>query len=241
MSINGASSTSLWIPWANLSNGANLVFNLGSTANTSWGAGATDAPPSLGSVSAATNYARAATVSASSVSGTNLASNATDTVTSTRWQSAGDAGDKWLSLDLGATYSIDHWIVMHAGEVGERTTCDTKNFKLQKSTDGSIWTDVDAVTGNTANITDRVVRPFGARYVRLYIMAPTQGTDTIARIYELQVYGRNTSAVIASSEFNASQAALMAVDDSTSTKWCSANSDTGDKWLKMDLERVAIG
>jgi len=44
--LNGANSTSLWLPAAALSNGANLVFTLGGTPS-SWATSPTDAPPSF--------------------------------------------------------------------------------------------------------------------------------------------------------------------------------------------------
>lgn len=97
-------------------------------------------------------------------------------------------GDKWLSLDLGQNYDISRWIVKHAGAGGESTAWNTKNFKLQKSSDGTNWVDVDTVSNNTASITDRTVPTFTARYVRLYITTPTQNTDPAARIYELELY-----------------------------------------------------
>lgn len=52
--------------------------------------------------------------------------------------------------------------------------------------DGSTWYDVDSVTGNTANVTDRTVSIFTARNVRLYITTPTQNTDQHSRIYEFE-------------------------------------------------------
>ena len=99
------------------------------------------------------------------------------------------SGDKWLRLDLGQNYSINRWVVKHAGAGGESATWNTSDFKLQKSSDGSAFTDVDSVIGNTANITDRTVTAFTNRYVRLYITKPTSTTDGAARIYELELYG----------------------------------------------------
>lgn len=105
-----------------------------------------------------------------------------------KWCSDNSDFVKWLKLDLGATYNISRWVVQHAGVGGESTSYNTKDFKLQKSTDGINWTDVDTVTNNTANITDRTVTTFSARYVRLYITAATQTTSNIARIYEFELY-----------------------------------------------------
>lgn len=104
-----------------------------------------------------------------------------------KWCST-SSGDKWLKIDLGQSYNISRWVVKHAGAGGETSSWNTKNFKLQKSSDGTNWVDVDTVTNNTANITDRTVTAFSTRYVRLYITTPTQNTDNAARIYELELY-----------------------------------------------------
>lgn len=105
-----------------------------------------------------------------------------------KWCSNSSAKTKWLMIDLGQTYTINRWVVKHAGAGGESTSYNTKNFKLQKSNNGTTWTDVDTVTNNTASVTDRRVNAFTARYVRLYITTPTQGSDTAARIYEFELY-----------------------------------------------------
>jgi len=46
MMLNGTNTTSLWLPFALVRNGANLVFTL-TNAPTSWGTGAADVPPSF--------------------------------------------------------------------------------------------------------------------------------------------------------------------------------------------------
>ncbi|WP_152393307.1 glycoside hydrolase family 76 protein [Paenibacillus guangzhouensis] len=99
------------------------------------------------------------------------------------------SGDKWLSVDLGASHTISRWEVQHAGAGGETSAYNTRNFKLQKSTDGTNWIDVDTVTGNTANQTIRQVASFTARYVRLYVTQAEQNGNGAARIYEFEVLG----------------------------------------------------
>jgi len=101
-----------------------------------------------------------------------------------KWCSDSSDSVKWLKIDLDGSYNISRWVVKHAGIGGESTSY----FKLQKSTDGISWTDVDTVTNNTSNITDHTVTTFSARYVRLYITAATQTTSNIARIYEFELY-----------------------------------------------------
>lgn len=92
--------------------------------------------------------------------------------------------DKWLVIDLGKIKSICEWKVLHAGI--EKVDYITRDFKLQKL-EGEQWIDVDFVSGNVENTTDRLVTPFNARMVRLYIT--NSGIDAAARIYEFQVFG----------------------------------------------------
>lgn len=109
------------------------------------------------------------------------------TSNNSKWCST-TSGDKWLKLDLGQSYTINRWVVKHAGAGGESSLYNTKSFKLQKSVNGTTWTDVDAISNNTSNITDRTISNFSARYVRLYITKPSQTSDSAARIYEFELY-----------------------------------------------------
>jgi hypothetical protein len=56
------------------------------------------------------------------------------------------------------------------------------------SNDGTNWTTVSTVTGNTASVTVHPITPTSARYVRLNIQTPTSDGNTAARIYEVEVY-----------------------------------------------------
>lgn len=105
-----------------------------------------------------------------------------------KWCQTQNTGTKWLQVDLGDFYTINRWVVKHAGAGGEIADYNTKDFKLQYKV-GSTWIDVDTVTGNTQNVTDRTVSAFIARYVRLFITTPTNNNDSAARIYEFEVYG----------------------------------------------------
>jgi len=107
--------------------------------------------------------------------------------TSTKW-CQNVAGPKWLSIDLGSPMSICEWRVKHGGF--ENESFITKDFTLQKMV-GTQWVDVDVVTGNELNTTDRLVTPFVAQKLRLYIT--NSGSDNAARIYEFQLYGDNST------------------------------------------------
>ena len=46
LKVDGVPTTSLWLPWSSVQDGATLDFTLGSTPS-SWGGGPQDAPPSF--------------------------------------------------------------------------------------------------------------------------------------------------------------------------------------------------
>ncbi len=104
-----------------------------------------------------------------------------------KWCSVGSS--KWLRVDLGAAYTINQFVVKHAGAGGENAIWNTRDFTIQVSTDGTNWTTPVNVTNNTANITTHTITSVNARYVRLNIVTPTSNTDFAARIYELEVLG----------------------------------------------------
>jgi|GEM_PF-2255103 len=169
------------------------------------------------------------------------ASNAVDGNVNTKWDSA-DGGDHWLRVDLGANYNVDKFVVKHYGAAGGAVQYNTVNFKLQTSTDGTVWTDRATVTNNTSNITTHTIAPATARYVRLYTTSASQW-DNRARIPEFEVYGTAASsqtgslisqgkAVTADSQ-DGSFPSSNAVDGNVNTKWDSA--DGGDHWLRVDL------
>jgi predicted alpha-1,2-mannosidase len=107
----------------------------------------------------------------------------------------GGTTDKWCSLgatkfwqvDLGSSRALQSVRVLHAAAGGESATWNTRDFDIQVSTDGAVWTTVAQVRGNTAAETSQPVS-VTARFVRLGIITPTQTTDNAARIYEVEVY-----------------------------------------------------
>ena len=116
---------------------------------------------------------------------------------------SGGNTDKWCSLtaprflqvDLGASFNVDQFVIRHAGAGGESTTLNTRDFDIQVSADGTTFTTVATVTGNTASVTTHNITPTAARFVRLNVTTPTQTTDGAARIYEFEVYGSGSGPV----------------------------------------------
>lgn len=110
---------------------------------------------------------------------------AVDGLMTTRWASVLPGKDaEWISVDLGALYSLNHVIV--------KWECYAKAFNIQVSTDGQLWSTVSALTGVVPSsgviaTNDVSFTPAEGRYVR--IQGVTRGTPWGYSIYELQAYG----------------------------------------------------
>jgi lysophospholipase L1-like esterase len=110
---------------------------------------------------------------------------------------SGGNGDKWCSAaaikswqaDIGGTATIRQVVIRHAGAGNEPTGSNTRDFSVSVSTDGTNWTVLFGVSGNTDSVTTRAVTPTLARFVRLDVTAGTQGAENVARIYEVEAYG----------------------------------------------------
>lgn len=128
----------------------------------------------------------------------------------TCWSLAGP-GQKWLHIDLGKNATIARWLVRHASSHKEAPEADTADFSLQKSNDDKAWADVDKVRNNTLGVTDRRVPQFSARYLRVLIDKPNRkpGNDTMARLYEVEIYAAEPANDPVGDLFAAPQAAAV--------------------------------
>src|SRR6266508_5564784 len=97
------------------------------------------------------------------------------------------SGTKFLQVDLGSTRAIQSFTVRHAGAGGESTSWNTRDFDILVSADGTNFTTVVQVRGNTQSVTNHAMAASG-RFVRLNVITPTSDGDAAARIYELEVY-----------------------------------------------------
>lgn len=112
----------------------------------------------------------------------------------------GDQTKKWcatgtppheLIIDLGAVKTVCAVDISHAEEGGESADMNTKAYTIMISEDGSEYQEAVNITRNTAGLSHDTFAPEKARYVKLLINKPSQGSDTAARIYEVEVYGIN--------------------------------------------------
>ena len=137
------------------------------------------------------NLCMSAATMASDHGSTDLGGTVTDGTPTTMWTASADAAaaaPPWLQLDLGSAHSIHRWVIRHAGEHGLNRDRNTRDFTLQVSQDGQAWQTIDTIRGNTANVSDLEYSPVDARYIRILIDNP--GTDSIARIADIEIYGQ---------------------------------------------------
>lgn len=110
----------------------------------------------------------------------------------------GDVTKKWcatgnppheITIDLGSVMTLSEVRISHAQAGGESPDMNTKAYTIQVSEDGKEFTTVVMVTKNFEGVTSDTFQAVQARYVKLVVEKPTQGSDTAARIYEIEVYG----------------------------------------------------
>ena len=135
-----------------------------------------------------TNIALGKTATASGQTGASeSADKAVDGLTSTKWCTTGYT--QWLQVDLGSTSTITGYSLANAAVGGEGASLNTYAWHVEVSDDGSAWTEVSRVSGNTENQPVVSLPAVQARYVRLTVDKPTNGADSAARIFEFEVYG----------------------------------------------------
>jgi hypothetical protein len=94
----------------------------------------------------------------------------------------------WYRIDLGAFYWINRWVVKQMGSVGWSANYNLTDYKLQGSLDNANWFDIDSVTNNSANQTDRTCTITKVRWARIYVTKGLRGNTNFASIEELELY-----------------------------------------------------
>ena len=158
--------------------------------------------------------------------------------TTTRWSSAA-ADNQWLEVDLGAQAQVDSVTLNWETAYG-------KAFQLQTSNDNSTWTTIYSTTSGTGGNQTLAVNGVG-RYVRMF--GQTRGTTFGFSLFEMAVNGYylpqvcsttnvalNKPATASSYENATVNAASMAFDGDSSTRWGSAFAD--NQWLQVDLGSI---
>ena len=109
----------------------------------------------------------------------------------------GNAETKWcdvtpapnfITYDLGSTKTVSRWHLINAGSETSQYITRTAVLQGRNSTNEE-WKTLDLIDGNSRNEIDRQFTPQTVRYVRLYVVGPTQSTEMDAtRIYEMDIW-----------------------------------------------------
>lgn len=94
----------------------------------------------------------------------------------------------FMTVDLGATYWSNRWVVSHMENAGWTADYNMTDFKLQGSSDNLSWNDIDIVNGNNSKVTDHTFAPVGYRYMRLYVIKGLKINPKVASCIELEIY-----------------------------------------------------
>ena len=177
------------------------------------------------------------------------------------WKYTSEDGVSYIKIDLKKEFYINRYVIYHAGSAGYDKSMNTEKFKIEYSLDGKNWTIADAEKSNKADITDKYIEPFKARYVRLVIADP--GSDNSARIQDIVLYGNENQLekqtftdsetpekpepiyenlalkanVTASGYYKDSEKPEFAIDGNLTTKWCSVEPDeNGQHWIQLNFD-----
>ena len=113
-----------------------------------------------------------------------------NTAATQRW--LGRTMPAWISVDAGQAFAANRWVVRLAQTAGWQAIYNASDFSLQASTDGTHWTPIDSVVGNTLAIVDRTVPVFTARYFKLTITKGPAINVNLASVVEFEVYNAST-------------------------------------------------
>ena len=114
------------------------------------------------------------------------APNLVDDNPDTKWCDAKSAPN-FVTFDLGERKKISHWRLLNAGS--ENAMYITRTCLLQgRNTLDEEWQTLDLLDGNRTNTVVRDFQPSSVRYIRLFVVSPTQTSGDVTRIYELGVW-----------------------------------------------------
>ena len=120
------------------------------------------------------------------VNASERAANLTDGRDDTKWCDAG-TGPNYVVFDLGKPTEVRRWRLVNAA--CEIPSYITRTCLLQgRNSMTEEWQTLDMFDRNRNNVVNRFFTPVSVRYVRLFVVNPTQDTDPAARIYEFELF-----------------------------------------------------
>lgn len=117
----------------------------------------------------------------------NLVDGAWSNEASDEWVSTGDDFTSYAVVDAGRQIDASKFIIRHnAGAI-------TTDFRIDGSNNNEDWTTVSTVTGNTQATSELVpTSPALYKYLRLYITKPNNLPDKYARVFEFEIYEKQS-------------------------------------------------
>ena len=115
---------------------------------------------------------------------------AVDGKNDTKWCAVGTPPHN-ITIDLGKAVTVSEVRMAHAEAGNESPDMNTSDYTIEVSEDGKNFTEVIAVKKNSAKETIDTFKATKARYVRINVTKPTQGSDSAVRIYGIDVLGMN--------------------------------------------------
>lgn len=106
----------------------------------------------------------------------------------TKWAAVGEPPHD-IVLDLGKPRALSEVHMAHAEAGGESSGMNTKSYSILVSEDGEEFDEVARILDNSEAETIDTFPAVDARYVKIEVDGPTQGSDNAVRIYEIEVYG----------------------------------------------------
>jgi len=111
-----------------------------------------------------------------------------------------------LNLTCSGNKLVNRWVVSNMSKVTgwalpgwPSPQYNMSDYSLQGSNDGTNWTNIDTVTGNTVTTTDRTLNtPAYYPYFRVYVTKGLNCNNKIASIMDFQLYDINTSQYLSS-------------------------------------------
>ncbi len=103
------------------------------------------------------------------------------------WSSGPNNATEWLTIDLGATYTVREMKLFWAGPYY------ATSYRLQVSDDNVNWTTLYRTTTGTGGIEDLTRMVGSGRYVRVYM---TNHANPPVALAEVQVYGYPTNSLV---------------------------------------------
>ena len=110
----------------------------------------------------------------------------TDGKQDTKWCDAQPAPNS-VVFDLGQPTIVSRWRIINAG--CEMSAYITRTCLLQgRNSETEEWQTLDMFDDNRKDVVERSFAAVKVRYVRLFVVSPTQGKMPATRIYEFELF-----------------------------------------------------